>query len=98
MFPKIMKNYVNNKTVYKYVDFHSDATTHKEIDDGRKDSQQELIEQHNLAIEYALVCLGMHHLKDSLMEKCEPSWQRLGSLSQKIGAEMQGSNGLAVDI
>ena len=50
-------------------------------------SQKELLEQHNLAIEYALVCLGMHHLKDSLMEKCEPSWQRLGALAQKIGAE-----------
>ena len=97
MFPKIMRNYVDNGTIFRYVDFHSDATTHKEIDDGREDSQKELLEQHNLAIEYTLVCLGMHHLKDSLMEKCEPSWQRLGALSQKIGAEKEGTNGLAID-
>lgn len=98
MFPKIMRNYVSNGTIYRYVDFHSDATTHKEIDDGRKDSQQELIEQHNLAIEYSLACLGMLHLKESLMENCKPSWERLGSLAQKIGSEKEGTDGLAVDI
>ena len=97
MFPKIMRNRVENGTNYRYVDFHSDATSHKEIDDGRRDSQKELLEQHNLVIEYTLVCLGIDHLKDSLMENCKVSWERLGSLSQKIGAEKEGTDGLAVD-
>ncbi len=88
MFPKIMRNYVNNGTIYKYVDFHSDATTHQEIDDGRKDSQVELLEQHNLCMDYAAAVCKNHG---------KVSWQRLGALAQKIGSEKQGSDGLAVD-
>jgi len=88
MFPKIMKNYVNNGTVFKYVDFHSDATTHKEIDDGREDSQNELLNMHNLCMDYASGG-GKNHGKTS--------WQRLGGLSQKIGFEKEGIDGLAVD-
>lgn len=89
MFPKIMKNYVNNGTVYKYVDFHSDATTHEEIDKGRQDAQQELLNMHNLCIKYAATV----QLNDNKI-----SWERLGALSQKINAEKEGTNGLAVDI
>lgn len=88
MFPKIMKNYVNNGTVFKYVDFHSDATTHKEIDDGREDSQNELLNMHNLCMDYASVVCKNHG---------KISWQRLGGLSQKIGFEKEGIDGLAVD-
>ena len=88
MFPKIMRNYVNNGTIFKYVDFHSDATTHKEIDDGREDSQNELLIMHNLCMDYASsVCKNHGKL----------SWQRLGGLSQKIGSEKEGTDGLAVD-
>lgn len=88
MFPKIMKNYVNNGTVFKYVDFHSDATNHKEIDDGREDSQRELMMMHNLCMDYASVVCKNHG---------KISWQRLGGLAQKIGSEKEGTDGLAVD-
>ena len=88
MFPKIMKNYVNNGTIFKYVDFHSDATTHKEIDDGREDSQNELLIMHNLCMDYASsVCKNHGKL----------SWQRIGGLAQKINVEKEGTDGLAVD-
>ena len=89
MFPKIMKNYVNNGTVYKYVDFHSDATTHKEIDDGREESQKEFMNMHNLCMDYASAVCKNHG---------KISWERLGALSQKIGSEKEGTNGLAVEI
>tara|TARA_B100001094_G_scaffold259216_1_gene259309 strand:- start:766 stop:1746 length:981 start_codon:yes stop_codon:yes gene_type:complete len=88
MFPKIMKNYVNNGTIFKYVDFHSDATTHKEIDDGREDSQNELLIMHNLCIDYAATVTK---------NQGKISWQRLGSLAQKINAEKEGTDGLAVN-
>lgn len=85
MFPKIMKNYINNGTIYKYVDFHSDAVNHQEIDDGRKDSAQEILNMHFLCLDYAAeVCKNRGEL----------SWERLGSLAQKIGAESPGPNGL----
>ncbi len=88
MFPKIMKNYVNNGTIFKYVDFHSDATTHKEIDDGREDSQKELMTMHNLCMDYTSAVCKNHG---------KISWQRLGGLHQKIGFEKEGTDGLAVD-
>ena len=88
LFPKIMRNYVNNGTIFKYVDFHSDATTHKEVDSGRKESQEELLEQHNLCMDYAAAVCKNHG---------EISWERLGGLAQKIGSEKEGPNGLAVD-
>ena len=88
LFPKIMKNYVNNGTVFKYVDFHSDATTHYEVDNGRKESQEELLEQHNLCMDYAAAVCKNHG---------EISWERLGGLAQKIGSEKEGPDGLAVD-
>ena len=88
MFPKMMKNYVDNGTVYRYVDFHSDATTHKQVDDGRKDAQQELLNMHNLCMDYAgAVCKNHGKI----------SWERLGGIAQKIGAEKTGTNGLAID-
>ena len=88
MFPKIMKNYVNNGTIFRYVDYNSDATTHKEIDDGREDSQRELMTMHNLCLKYAATV----QLNDGKI-----SWERLGGLAQKIGAEKEGTDGLAVD-
>lgn len=88
LFPKIMMNLVKNGTVYKYVDFHSDATTHQEIDKGREESQKELMTMHNLCIDYAAAVTK---------NQGKISWERLGSLSQKIGAEKEGVDGLAVD-
>lgn len=88
MFPKIMRNYVNNGSIYKYVDFHSDATTHQEIDDGREDSHKELMMMHNLCLDYTSAVCKNHG---------KISFQRLGALSQKIGDEKEGTDGLAVD-
>jgi hypothetical protein len=88
IFPQIMKNYVNNGTVFKYVDFHSDAITHEEIDDGRDSSQKELISMHNLCMDYASTVCKNHG---------QIPWQRLGGLAQKIGKEKEGINGLAID-
>ena len=88
LFPKIMNNYVGNGTVYRYVDFHSDATTHKEIDKGREESQKELMTMHNLCIDYAAAVTK---------NQGKISWQRLGGLAQKINAEKEGTDGLAVN-
>jgi hypothetical protein len=85
IFPKIMKNYIDNGTIFKYVDFHSDATTHKQIDDGRVESQQEILDFHYLCLDYAAeVCKNRGQL----------SWERMGGLAQKIGAETPGPLGL----
>ena len=83
IFPKIMRHYIEtNGTPLQYVDFHSDATTHKEIEDGRLDSQGELLEYHNLCIDYAA---------EVTKQGGKVSWKRLGSLAQKIGKEDSNS-------
>ena len=88
MFPKMMKNFVDNGTVYRYVDYHSDATTHKQVDDGRKESHEQFLIMHNLCMDYAgTVCKNHGKI----------SWERLGGIAQKIGAEKTGTNGLAID-
>ena len=78
LFPRLMKNFIKNQTPLKYVDFHSDATTHKEIEDGRLDSKRELLEYHNTCIDYAA---------EVTKQGGKVSWERLGSLAQKIGKE-----------
>ncbi len=89
LFPKIMRNYINNNTIFKYVGFHSDAITHKEIDDGRNESANEILDFHYLCLDYAAaVCKN----------RGEIPWLCLGHLAQKIGAEKPGANGLAEDI
>lgn len=88
IYPKIMRNFVNNGTIYKFVTFHSDATTHQEIDDGRKDAQKELIMMHNLVMDYAAeVCKSQGQIP----------WECVGHLSQKIGVESPGTNGLITE-
>jgi hypothetical protein len=85
MFPQIMANYIKNGTIFKIVDFHSDATTHKQIDDGRVESQQEILDFHYLCLDYAAeVCKNRGEL----------SWERIGGLVQKIGAEKAGPLGI----
>lgn len=89
MFPKIMENFVKNGTIFKYTDYHSDAITHQEVDDGRVESAKEILKFHYLCLDYAAeVCKNRGKI----------TWERLGGLSQKIGAEKKGPNGLAVDI
>ena len=82
IFPRLMKNFIRNHSPLEYVDFHSDATTHKEIEDGRLDSQGELLEYLNLCIDYAA---------EVTKQGGKVSWKRLGSLAQKIGKEDSNS-------
>jgi hypothetical protein len=89
LFPKIMKNYISNGTIFKYVTFHSDAITHQEVDEGRVDSEKEMKEMHNLIMDYA---------SEVCKNRGELSWECLGHLSQKIGVEKSGVNGLAEPI
>lgn len=85
MFPKIMSNTINNGTVYKYVTFSSDAVSHEEVDDGRVNSESEITELHNQIMDYAsAICKNQGKV----------SWECLGHLSQKIGGETPGPNGL----
>ena len=79
IFPKIMRHYIEtNGTPLQYVDFHSDATTHKEIEDGRVSSQSDLLKQHNECFAYVAAVSA---------NGGKISWERLGSLAQKIGKE-----------
>lgn len=90
IFPKIMRNLVNNNTTYKYVSFHSDATSHEQVDDGRKEAEKELREIHGLALKYAAAFYA---------NGCEIPWQCVGHLAQKIGKEKPDpKTGLATDI
>jgi hypothetical protein len=85
MFPKMMRNYINTGTLYKFITFHSDATTHKQIDDGRVDSAKELLDFHYLCLDYAAeVCKNRGSI----------SWECLGHHAQKIGAETPGPLGI----
>lgn len=85
MFPKMMRNYINTSQKYKYITFHSDATTHKQVDDGRLDSDKEILDFHYLCLDYAAeVCKNYG----------EVSWECLGHLCQKIGVEKPGPLGI----
>jgi hypothetical protein len=85
LFPKIMRNFVNNGTIFKYATFHSDATTHQQIDDGREDSKVELLSMHSLIMDYASEVCKSHGAIP---------WECVGHLSQKIGAETPGPLGI----
>lgn len=77
IFPQIMSNFVKTGKPLEYVDFHSNAVSHKEIDDGRKNSFNYLKEMDELMIDYVSM-----RTKTGIIP-----WKRLGSLSQKIGIE-----------
>lgn len=85
MFPKMMRNYIKTGTKYKFVTFHSDATTHKHIDDGRTESLQEILDFHYLCLDYAAEVCKNHG---------EISWECLGHFAQKIGVEKPGPLGI----
>ena len=85
MAPQMMRNYINTGMKYKFITFNSDATTHKQIDDGRTDSDKEILDFHYLCLDYAAeVCKN----------RGEIPWECLGHLSQKIGAETPGPLGI----
>ena len=80
IFPVIMSNFVKTGQPLEYVDFHSNAVSHKEIDDGRENSSNYLKEMDALMIDYVSM-----RTKTGIIP-----WKRLGSLAQKIGKEKSG--------
>ena len=81
MWIKIMKSEINGEPPIKFGTFHSDATTHKELDDGRSNVDKFLLDFHKTSIEYA----------ESYFRNKKLNWENLGALSQKIGVEPSNS-------
>ena len=77
LFNKIAKAKIDNTSPIDFVTFHSDATTHKEIDDGRRAVIKVLDELHSQYLAYAEA-----YYKDSTKW-----WKNLGALPQKIDHE-----------
>lgn len=99
LFPKIQLNYINNGTPYEFVTFHSDATTHKQVDEGRTDSIKELIQQDELCLKYASARTGIDFATLKAMADTKPvAYNCIGHLAQKIDSEKEGPDGLAIDI
>ena len=80
IFPQIMKHFKETNEPLEYIDFHSSAVSHQEVDSGRTDSQNELVEMDRLVLDYAA-----ERIKTGIIP-----WKRLGSLAQKIGKEQSG--------
>ena len=74
---KIMPSVINGNDPIEFVTFHSDATTHKELDDARSDTNTFLLEFHLEVIKY-----GNEYNKNPIQ-----GWKNLGALAQKIGKE-----------
>lgn len=74
---KIMPSVINGTGPVEFVTFHTDATTHKELDDGRNLSNKFLMKIHLEIEEYI----------DSYRENPIQGWKNLGALAQKIGKE-----------
>jgi hypothetical protein len=88
LMPKIQEHYINTGKAYRFVTFHSDATTHKQVDDGRIDAMKELADQDELTLNYAAARTGIEFntLKTMAATKSMP-YECIGHLAQKIGAE-----------
>ena len=74
---KIMPSVINGNDPIEFVTFHSDATTHKELDVARSDTNTFLSELHLELIKY-----GRAYDKNPIQ-----GWKNLGALAQKIGKE-----------
>tara|TARA_B100001093_G_scaffold379408_1_gene364773 strand:- start:705 stop:1667 length:963 start_codon:yes stop_codon:yes gene_type:complete len=74
---KIMPSVINGNGPVEFVTFHTDATTHKELDDGRNLSNKFLMKLH----------LGVEEYIDNYRENPVLGWANLGALAQKIGIE-----------
>ena len=77
IFPQIMKHFKETNEPLEYIDFHSSAVSHQEVDNGRTDSQKNLVEMDKLVLDYAA-----QRTKTGIIP-----WKKLGSLAQKIGIE-----------
>lgn len=81
MWIKIMKSTIKGEPPIKFGTFHSDATTHKEIDDGRADANDLILKLHKTTLDYA----------EAFYRNKKINWENLGALSQKIGIEPSNS-------
>ena len=77
LWNKIVKSTVGNKGLVEFVSFHSDATTHEEIEDGRNGIESTLLQYHKETLAYA----------DNYYRTKRINWKYLGGLAQKIGVE-----------
>ena len=74
---KIIPNTIKGGAPIEFGTFHSDATTHKELDNGRKNVNASLAKLHSDVLEYA-----NEHNENPIQ-----GWKNLGALAQKIGIE-----------
>ena len=95
-----MKNFINTGEPLKLVTFHSDATSHKQVDDGRKECLSELNEVHMTTLRYVSQCTGIQYstLDDLAKRNNSVPFECLGHLAQKIGVEKDGPDGLAIKV
>ena len=77
LWNKIVKATVGNKGVVEFGTFHSDATTHQEVEDGRNSVDADLLQFHKDNLAYA----------DNYYRTKKINWKNLGALAQKIGVE-----------
>ena len=77
LFNKIAKAKIDNAPPVDFVTFHSDAITHKEIDDGNRILIKHLDELHSQYLAYA----------EAYYKNSTKWWNNLGSLPQKIGVD-----------
>ena len=99
-WPRLMKNFINTGEPLKLVTFHSDATSHKQVDDGRKECLSELNEVHMTTLRYVSQCTGIQYstLDDLAKRNNSVPFECLGHLAQKIGVEKDGPDGLAIKV
>ena len=77
LWNKIVKATVGNKGAIEFGTFHSDATTHEEVEEGRNSVDSTLLQFHMDSLAYA----------DNYWRTKKLNWKNLGALAQKIGVE-----------
>ena len=77
LWNKIVKATVGNKGIIEFGTFHSDATTHEEVEEGRNSVDSIITQLHIDSLAYADAYYRTHKI----------NWKNLGALAQKIGAE-----------
>lgn len=86
LYPQIMRNFVKNGVTMDLALFDSDACSHEELDNRKKETIDELKEYDELVMQYAVKRMNMMGVHP---------WNILGSISQKVGVEEQKlENGL----
>jgi hypothetical protein len=99
MIPQCQRHYINTGKTYEFITFHSDATTHNQVDEKRIETMKELMEKDELNLRYAAARTGIEFKTLKAMAETRPSpFECIGHLSQKIGVEKEGPDGLAIDM